>query len=58
MNNPCYDCPDREIGCHSKCIYYEIYKEKSKKKKAFLEVDKAFGDYVYHAVKRIKGVRA
>lgn len=54
----CYDCPDRKIGCHNECIEYQVYKEKLAKKKAFLEVDKVFGDYVYHAVKRMKGVRA
>lgn len=57
MNKPCYDCPDREIGCHSDCDKYLCYKEKLKEKKAFLEVDRAFGDYLYHAIKRMKGVR-
>ncbi|WP_158220073.1 hypothetical protein [Tissierella sp. P1] len=55
MNKPCYDCPDREIGCHSDCDKYLCYKEKLKEKKAFLEVDRAFGDYLYHATKRMKG---
>lgn len=24
--NCCYDCPDREIGCHDKCLKYQCYK--------------------------------
>lgn len=23
---PCYKCPDREIGCHSKCDRYKEFK--------------------------------
>lgn len=57
MSKPCYDCLNREIGCHDRCSKYQTFKEKLEKKKAFLETDKAFGDYVYHAVKRMKGVR-
>lgn len=25
---PCKDCDDRELGCHSKCITYNSWKEK------------------------------
>lgn len=58
MNKPCYDCPDREIGCHNKCSEYRGYKERLEEKRAFIKTDKDFGDYLYHAVKRMKGVRA
>ena len=25
IKSPCYQCPDREIGCHSKCEQYLSY---------------------------------
>lgn len=25
MNVPCKDCPNRQIGCHSKCEKYQEY---------------------------------
>lgn len=25
MNAPCKDCPNRQIGCHSKCEKYQEY---------------------------------
>ena len=57
MNNPCWNCKEREMYCHSDCDKYLEHKEILEKKKTFLEVDKIFGNYVYHAVKRMKGVR-
>lgn len=27
-DNPCFDCKDRKIGCHSKCIKYQEFKKK------------------------------
>lgn len=59
MSKYCYGCTDRYVGCHSgDCDKYKEYKKELEKKKAFLETDKVFGDYIYHAVKRMKGVRA
>lgn len=59
MKDSCYGCTDRHVGCHSSgdCDKYKKYRKELAKKKAFLEVDKVIGDYVYHAVKRMKGVR-
>lgn len=28
MTNPCYECPDREAGCHAKCALYQVWKSK------------------------------
>ena len=28
MDNSCYGCTDRKVGCHSKCEKYKAYKEK------------------------------
>lgn len=57
MHKDCYKCEERYIGCHGNCTKYKKNKEELEKKKAYLEIDKIFGDYVYHAVKRMKGVR-
>lgn len=27
MNAPCKNCPDREIGCHSKCNKYSQFRK-------------------------------
>ena len=27
MKNPCKDCPDRHLGCHSKCERYKAWKK-------------------------------
>lgn len=27
--SPCYNCPDRKAGCHSKCEKYAAWKEKA-----------------------------
>ena len=29
MNAPCYECKEREPGCHGKCAAYAEYKEKT-----------------------------
>lgn len=31
--NPCYQCLDREIDCHSKCTKYLIWKEEQDERK-------------------------
>lgn len=28
MNGPCYNCPDRDYGCHSSCSKYLEFKKK------------------------------
>lgn len=37
--NPCKDCKDRKVGCHSKCEKYKSFREdlEAKNKKARLE---------------------
>ena len=34
--NPCKDCTDRQIGCHSTCNKYTDYVEQNEKRKAQL----------------------
>ncbi|WP_154440389.1 hypothetical protein [Tissierella pigra] len=57
MKNPCYKCSNREIGCHSNCNWYLAFKEKSLELSNNKKSDNEYGDYLYHAVKRMKGVR-
>ena len=26
LSSPCKDCPDREVGCHSKCSKYKVFR--------------------------------
>ena len=28
INSPCYNCPDRYVGCHGKCDKYKQFKIK------------------------------
>lgn len=30
MSTPCYNCPNRTIGCHGKCDEYAAYAEERK----------------------------
>lgn len=41
MKNPCKNCPEREVGCHSRCEPYKAYKAVWEKlrKKAYRERD-------------------
>lgn len=42
-NACCYECPDREIGCHSKCEKYKKFrKELDKKKKSIKDQNARF----------------
>ncbi|MGJ0847446.1 hypothetical protein ACR77J_12215 [Tissierella praeacuta] len=57
MNKPCYGCQKRKVGCHSNCKDYFNHKKKLEGNKALQESNREYGDYLYHAVKRMKGAR-
>jgi hypothetical protein len=51
--SPCYQCPDREVGCHSVCEKYKTYEKENmeyrqavynekRKEYAYLDVDRMF----------------
>ena len=37
MNCVCYQCKDRQLGCHSKCEKYKEYKETRDKEREYLK---------------------
>lgn len=51
---PCYNCVDREVGCHSNCNQYQRYKNRNIKKRT---EGREFAGYLFDAISRMKGVR-
>ena len=45
MMSPCKDCPDRFVGCHSKCERYQAYSDKVKGIRERRERDNDFIGY-------------
>lgn len=45
MMSPCKDCPDRFVGCHSKCERYQAYSDKVKVVRERRERDNDFIGY-------------
>ena len=45
MMSPCKDCPDRFVGCHSKCERYQTYSDKVKGIRERRERDNDFIGY-------------
>ena len=41
---PCKDCPDREIGCHSKCLRWAIYQRE--KNESYLKIKEERDKYL------------
>ena len=39
-DNPCLDCKDREVGCHSKCEKYSVWLDDLHKKKNMIKQNK------------------
>lgn len=48
MKQPCYNCPDREVGCHGKCERYTAYRAEidalKAKRKAEMDIVDAIQD--------------
>lgn len=40
VTSPCKDCPDRYVGCHSKCDKYLEFKEQHSKEKTIIQLRK------------------
>ena len=57
MTAPCLDCPDREMGCHSKCEKYQKYREYRHKIYEARLKNTAVGDLIVNGVyqRRKKG---
>ena len=58
MEDVCYNCQNRELGCHSRCERYNTAKAKHLQKKAEIrksrETDWAFTNYVKESIAKGK----
>ena len=56
---PCLDCPDREIGCHSRCEKYIQFRNDLDAHKAEIEdnlrIERMVDSYQAEAVLKVKG---
>lgn len=53
MQNSCYKCEFRYIGCHSTCVEYREYCRVNEAKKQFLRLDEA----EQHLIDNNKGIQ-
>lgn len=49
---PCKDCPDREVGCHSKCARYLSWKEQNEAAKRAKALEYDADSYMFESIKR------
>ena len=54
MKQPCYNCPDRHIGCHAQCERYKAYTAEYQKQKRQQEGDREFRDYTRERCERMR----
>lgn len=52
MKQPCYNCPDREMGCHGRCERYKEYKVEMEIVKRKRQEESAVVDAVMEAKRR------
>lgn len=48
-DTPCFDCGDRQLGCHSSCERYAEYISKLKETRKKIWVDKSVDDLNFQA---------
>lgn len=60
-DNPCYQCPDRYVGCHAKCEKYNEWRvqhvEEERKKNAYIAEHDIMRNYCIETGVRIKKLR-
>ena len=54
MRQPCYKCPDRSLGCHSRCEKYKAYNEKQEQIKRSHDGDRRYMEYKIERYNRMK----
>lgn len=52
MKQPCYQCPDRCMGCHGRCERYKEYKAEMEIVKRKRQEESAFVDAIMEAKRR------
>ena len=61
MTQPCYNCPDREMGCHGRCERYAAYRAKmdevGRRRDLERSAKEAVDDGVRRVEKRLKNKR-
>ena len=40
MDGPCWNCPDRQVGCHSTCPHYIAWREKKDEQNALIQAER------------------
>lgn len=51
MNNPCYRCPTRALGCHGTCEEYKAYKKSLDEENFRKQQEYITENYVRHRAK-------
>ena len=55
-NNPCFNCPDRSIGCHGKCEKYQTWNaahiELNRQKRSAQERENMYRGYCVETAQR------
>ena len=54
MTQPCYHCPDREMGCHGRCERYAEYRAKIDEANAKRELERSAKEAVDDGVRRVE----
>lgn len=52
MKQPCYQCPDREMGCHGRCERYKAYRAEVDAIKAKRKAESDIVDAIQEAKRR------
>ena len=52
MKQPCYNCPDREMGCHGRCERYKAYRAEVDAIKAKRKAESDIVDAIQEAKRR------
>ena len=52
MKQPCYNCPDREMGCHGRCERYKEYRAEVDAIKAKKKAESDIVDAIQEAKRR------
>lgn len=54
MTQPCYHCPDREMGCHGRCERYAAYRAKLDEANAKRDLERSAKEAVDDGVRRVE----
>ena len=61
QNNPCYQCPDRHVGCHSECEKYQTWNaahiELNRQKRSAQELENMYRGYCVETTQRNRRCR-